>query len=210
MTMNLLVEDIAFHHRRRWPDRPIRLVSAAWLIAASPGLQLLLLHRLIHAIYIKRRSASKNHWLWRALLVPLILPKWAIQVRSKSDIPNDCKIDSGVSFSDNGHIIFGALKTGTGTVIGSGVTVGMSLKDAGRPEIGRNVWIGQNCIIYGAISIGDNATLLPGTVLTKSIPTGAVMQGNPARLVSRNFNNASLREGTDSENVNYLKANWGT
>jgi serine O-acetyltransferase len=208
--VNLLTQDIAAYHLRRWPDRPIRLASSAWLITRSPGLQLMLLHRLIHGIYTRRQADSRRQWLWRALLLPLALPKWAIQVGSKSEIPNDSQIDSGVFFADQGHIIFGAKKTGAGTVIGPCVTVGMSLIDTGRPEIGRNVWIGSNCIVYGAISIGDGATLLPGTVLTKSIPPGVVMEGNPARLISRNFNNTDLRAGTEIENVQYLRANWST
>lgn len=208
--MNLMAQDIFSYHQRRWPDHPIRLFSSAWLIISSSSLQLMLLHRLIHGIYTKRQAGHRFNWLWRALLLPLALPKWLIQIQSKCEIPNDGQIDSGVFFSDQGHIIYGAKKTGAGTVIGSCVTVGMSLIDTGRPDIGRNVWIGSNCIVYGAISIGDGATLLPGTVLTKSIPAGVVMQGNPARLVSRNFNNAELREGTDTEIVQYLKANWGT
>jgi acetyltransferase-like isoleucine patch superfamily enzyme len=61
------------------------------------------------------------------------------------------------------------------------------------PEIGPNVWIGPDCIVYGAVTIGEGATLLPGTTLTKSIPAGVVMQGNPARLVLRNFDNTVLR-----------------
>lgn len=208
--MNLLTRDISAYHQRRWPDRPIRLASSIWLMTSSPGLQLMLLHRLVNGIHAKRQADPRSQWLWRALLLPLALPKWAIQARSKSEMPNDIQIESGVFFADQGHIIFGAKKTGAGTVISSCVTIGIGLFDKGYPEIGRNVWIGPNCIVYGAISIGDGATLLPGTVLTKSIPAGVVMQGNPARLVSRNFNNANLRAGTETENLQYLKANWST
>lgn len=50
-------------------------------------------------------------------------------------------------------------------MIGTRVTVGQSHIDGGLPEIGRNVCIGSDCVIYGAISIGDGGTLLPGTVL---------------------------------------------
>lgn len=209
MAVNLLADDISFYHQRRWPDRPIRLLSAARVIASSPGLQLLLLHRLTHGLYARRQANFPYQWLWFALLVPLALPRWIAQVRSKSEIRNSCKIERGVFFSDQGHIIYGAIKTGSGTVIGPRVTVGMSLIDAGRPQIGCNVWIGADCVVYGAISIGDGSTLLPGTVLTKSIPAGVVMEGNPARLVSRKFNNAALRQGADTEDVLHLKANWG-
>jgi acetyltransferase-like isoleucine patch superfamily enzyme len=82
----------------------------------------------------------------------------------------------------------------------------MSHVDSGCPNIGRNVWIGANCVIYGAITIGDGVTLLPNTVLTKSIPAGVVMQGNPARLVLRNFDNTELRKRQDIDPVSYVNA----
>lgn len=201
-----MAQDIAAYHRRRWPSRPIRRFSVAELVLRSPGLQLLLLHRVIHGLYARRQGDPRRPWFWRGLELPLVLPKWAIQVRTKCEIPNDSKIDSGVFFSDLGHIIYGAKTTGAGTVIGPRVTVGKSLIDAGRPKIGCNVWIGADCVIYGAISIGDGATLLPGTVLTKSIPAGVVMEGNPARVVTRKFNNEGLRESGNTDNFQLLKA----
>jgi serine O-acetyltransferase len=138
--------------------------------------------------------------------IPLSLPKWAIQVSTKSQIDNGSEIEGGVSFSNEGHIIFGATRTGAGTVIGTRSTVGMSPADAGSPGIGRNVWIGSDCVVYGGISIGDGATLLPGTVLSKSVPAGVVMQGNPARLVLRNFDNSALRERHDVDAIALLKS----
>jgi len=72
--------------------------------------------------------------------------------------------------------------------------------------LGVSVWIGADCVVYGAISIGDGATLLPGTVLVKSIPAGAVMMGNPARLVLRDFDNADLRAHQDIDVMGYIKA----
>jgi acetyltransferase-like isoleucine patch superfamily enzyme len=80
----------------------------------------------------------------------------------------------------------------------------MSHVNNGRPEIGRNVWIGSDCVVCGAITIGDGATLLPGTVLTKSIPAGVVMRGNPARLVLRNFDNSELRARQDIDAIQYV------
>jgi serine O-acetyltransferase len=142
------------------------------------------------------------------MLIPFAPPKWAILVSSKIEIPYDneleIEIEGGICFSDQGHIIFGPKKTGAGTVIGTRVTVGMGHADKGRPEIGRNVWIGSDCVVYGAISIGDGATLLPGTVLTKSIPPGVVVQGNPARLVLRNFDNSELRNRQDVDAMRYV------
>ncbi|MGZ8915528.1 MAG: hypothetical protein ACXW1Z_20775 [Methylobacter sp.] len=185
------------------------LASRSLLLAISPGLQLVLTHRIAHWLYLKREDDGGREWLWRVMLIPLGLLKAANKINAKSDIRNDCEIEGGIIFSDQGHIIFGAIKTGAGTVIGTRVTVGMSHADMGRPEIGRNVWIGSDCVVYGAISIGDGATLLPGTVLTKSIPAGVVLQGNPARLVLRNFDNSELREGQNVDAMRYVTAKWG-
>jgi len=196
--MSRLARDIDAAHLRRWPNRPINPASRIWLLAISPGLRLMLIHRTAHWLYLKRNNDGDRKWLWRVMLIPIGLLKLAImKINTKSEIANDIEIEGGVCFSDQGHIIFGARKTGVGTVIGTRVTVGMNHADKGRPEIGRNVWIGSDCVIYGAISIGDGATLLPGTVLTKSIPAGVLMQGNPPHLVLRDFDNSELRVRQD-------------
>ena len=77
------------------------------------------------------------------------------------------------------------------------VTIGMNLADKGKPIIGGNVWIGPHSVIYSNITLGDGATVLPGTVLTKSIPAGAVVQGNPGRVLRIGFDNAALRASAD-------------
>jgi len=197
--------DIDAAHQRRWPGRPVSWVSRLWLLLSSPGLRFMLMHRIAQWLYLKRKSHKEYGWLWRVVLVPLWLLRCVINMDTKSDIYYDCEIEQGVSFSDQGYIIFGAKRTGAGTVIGTRVTVGMSPADKGRPEIGRNVWIGSDCMVYGAISIGDGATLLPGTVLTKNIPPGVVMEGNPARLVLHGFDNSGLRGCPDSEVMRRLK-----
>ena len=53
----------------------------------------------------------------------------------------------------------------------------------GRPIcIGRNVWIGGGAIILPGVSIGDDALIGAGSVVTRDIPAGAVAFGNPARV----------------------------
>ena len=198
--------DIDIAHRRRWPGRRVSLTSCAWLLLTSSGLQFLLIQRVAHWVRLKCQCDGVCKWLWITLLIPLGLLKLVAKINTKSFINHDSDIEGGICLSDQGHIIFGPRKTGTGTVIGTRVTVGMSHIDNGCPNIGRNVWIGSDCVIYGAISIGDGATLLPNTVLTKSIPSGVVMQGNPARLVLRNFDNSELRERQDIDAMLYVNA----
>lgn len=187
-------KDIDFAHRRRWPGRNATLASRLRLLASSPGAWMMLIHRSSHWLYLRRAAGGPRSWPWHMLAAALAPPKWATLALTKSDIDNNVRIDPGVCFSDQGNIIFGAKSTGAGTVIGPRVTVGRRLADAAHPVIGRNVWIGPDCVIYGAITIGEGATLLPGTVLTKSIPPRVVVHGNPARVLLRDFDNTLLRE----------------
>ncbi|MDD5411380.1 MAG: hypothetical protein PHF31_08195 [Methylobacter sp.] len=58
-----------------------------------------------------------------------------------------------------------------------------------------------------SISIGDGATLLPGTVFSKSIPAGVVTQGNPVQLVLQNLGNSGLHERQDVDAIHTAKSN---
>jgi maltose O-acetyltransferase len=53
----------------------------------------------------------------------------------------------------------------------------------GRPvRIGRNVWIGAGAIILPGVSIGDDALIGAGSVVTRDVPAEAWAFGNPARV----------------------------
>ena len=52
----------------------------------------------------------------------------------------------------------------------------------GRPiHIGRNVWIGGGAILLPGISVGDDALIGSGSVVTRDVAAGATVMGNPAR-----------------------------
>ena len=54
--------------------------------------------------------------------------------------------------------------------------------ECGKPvRIGRNVWIGGGAIILPGITIGDDAIIGAGSVVTHDIPSGVTVIGNPAR-----------------------------
>ena len=54
--------------------------------------------------------------------------------------------------------------------------------EKGRPvRIGSNVWIGGGAIILPGIVIGDDAIIGAGSVVTRDVPAGATVAGNPAR-----------------------------
>ncbi len=59
-----------------------------------------------------------------------------------------------------------------------------------RPPVSRapvviedDVWIGPNCAIFKGVRIGRGAWVGPGSVVTRDVPPGAAVAGNPARRV---------------------------
>ena len=54
--------------------------------------------------------------------------------------------------------------------------------EAARPvHIGNNVWIGGAAVLLPGITVGDDAVIGAGSVVTRDVPVGAVVVGNPAR-----------------------------
>ncbi|WP_426177643.1 sugar O-acetyltransferase [Massilia sp. TWR1-2-2] len=54
----------------------------------------------------------------------------------------------------------------------------------GRPIlIGQNVWIGGGALILPGVTIGDNALVGAGSVVTRDVPEGVTVVGNPARAL---------------------------
>lgn len=54
----------------------------------------------------------------------------------------------------------------------------------GTIEIFDNVAIGSNVTILYGTKIGPNAIIAAGSVVTKDVPEGAIVGGNPARVIS--------------------------
>ena len=81
-------------------------------------------------------------------------------------IGRDCKIARDVIIMDTDQH---ALPTGELTV---------------RPvSIGDRVWIGARAMILKGVTIGHDAVIGAGSVVTKDVPAGAVVGGVPARIL---------------------------
>ncbi len=53
----------------------------------------------------------------------------------------------------------------------------------GKVSIGDYVYIGANALIMPGVTIGDNVLIAAGSVVTKSVPSGMVVAGNPAKII---------------------------
>ncbi|WP_288855343.1 acyltransferase [uncultured Pseudomonas sp.] len=55
-----------------------------------------------------------------------------------------------------------------------------------RTVVERGVSLGANCTILPGLTIGENAMVGAGAVVTRSVPANATVVGNPAKIVSSN------------------------
>lgn len=87
------------------------------------------------------------------------------------------------------------IQIGSGSQIGPGVQIyaadhprdpelRASGLEMGKPvTIGTNVWIGGHAILLPGIIVGDDAIIGAGSVVTRDVPEGGRVVGNPARLL---------------------------
>ena len=54
----------------------------------------------------------------------------------------------------------------------------------GDTVIGNDVWIGRDSINMPGVTIGEHAVVGAGAIVTKDVPAGVIVAGNPARIVS--------------------------
>ena len=60
---------------------------------------------------------------------------------------------------------------------------GAMLHSPEQMHLGKNVWLGTDCIILSGVRIDDGAIVAAGSVVTKSVPECAIVGGNPAKII---------------------------
>lgn len=51
--------------------------------------------------------------------------------------------------------------------------------------LGKNVWVGSNATILQGVTVGDNAIIAAGAVVTKDVPADTIVGGVPAKVIRR-------------------------
>ncbi|HZE59754.1 MAG TPA: DapH/DapD/GlmU-related protein [Burkholderiales bacterium] len=101
-------------------------------------------------------------------------------------LPRDADIGGGLYLPSFGAIILGRGSIGENCTIEQNVTLGIAGRgeERGRPTIGNRVFIGAGAMIVGKITIGDDAYIFPGSVVTRPVAPRAVVTGYPAKIAS--------------------------
>jgi hypothetical protein len=63
--------------------------------------------------------------------------------------------------------------------------------------IGSNVTIGYKATVVSGVTIGDGAIIRPGAVVTKDVPPFAIVEGNPAKVISYRFSDEVIADLLD-------------
>lgn len=58
-----------------------------------------------------------------------------------------------------------------------------TLDTFGKISIGNNSYIGENCMIMSGVTIGENCLIGGGSVVSRSVPDGVMVAGNPAKFI---------------------------
>jgi serine O-acetyltransferase len=144
------------------------------VVSVYPGLHALWLHRIAHDLWTTgspfeaRVLSHANRFLT------------GVEIHPGATIGRRVFIDHGM-----GVVVGETATIGDGCILYKGVNLGgTSLARTKRhPQLGRNVVVGANACILGAIAIGDGARIGSGSVVVKPVPPGATVVGVPARVI---------------------------
>lgn len=121
--------------------------------------------------------------------------KMRIPTLGKVEIGNDVEIGalSNISCGSAGNTVLkDYVKLDSLVHIGHDVSVGENVEFpagaiiGGFVEIGDNAYVSINTTVRNRIKIGDNAFVGMGAVVTKSVPDGVIVVGNPAKPFVKN------------------------
>lgn len=68
-------------------------------------------------------------------------------------------------------------------------------------KIGKHVWIGVNSVILPGVIIEDYAVIAAGSIVVDNVPQGAIVAGNPARIIK--YRDKNIYNGNNKNEIEY-------
>lgn len=62
----------------------------------------------------------------------------------------------------------------------------------GNVHVGNDVWIAEDSTILSGVTIGDGAVIGANALVTKDVPSYAIVGGNPAKLIKYRFDEETI------------------
>jgi serine O-acetyltransferase len=143
-------------------------------ILLYPGLHAIWCHRLIHALH------RRGHGFAARLLSQLVRLVTGVEIHPAAEIGRRVFIDHGM-----GVVVGETAEIGDDVTCYHGVTLGgdSPRREKRHPTVEDGVTLGANATLIGDITIGRGATVGAGAVVSKDVPAGATVAGNPARRI---------------------------
>ena len=160
--IQLLAEDFLTHDRDLF-DPGFWAVAVHRFGNARMGVRFRLLRAPLSAIY--------------RLLFTLLTWMWGIQ------LPYNTRLGRRVRIWHHGGIWLGARAIGDDVHIRHNTTFGVLNRNDlnAKPIIGNRVDVGVGACILGAVTVGDDCTIGPNSVVIRDLPPNSVVMGVPAR-----------------------------
>ncbi|MBV8846920.1 MAG: serine O-acetyltransferase [Bryobacterales bacterium] len=144
------------------------------IVLCYPGFHAVLLHRVAHALYQRRRYTMAR------MVSQLSRTLTGIEIHPGARIGRRFFIDHGM-----GVVIGETSEIGDDVLCYQGVTLGGTGKDTGKrhPTIGNGVVIGTGAKILGNIRVGEYVKVGAGSVVVRPVPDHSTVVGVPGRIV---------------------------
>jgi serine O-acetyltransferase len=174
---------------------------SAWEVGLLyPGLHAIWLHRIAHALWVRR------HTFLARCISQFSRAMTGIEIHPGAKIGQRLFIDHGM-----GVVIGETAQIGDDVLIYQGVVLGgRSLAKGKRhPTVGSGVEIGAGALVLGNITLGDGAKVGAGSVVLIDVPAGATVVGVPGVLANRTApapSSKGERQAAEAERIARLEA----
>ena len=123
--------------------------------------------------FIRLFFLSYRHFVFNKIYGMDISPSARISFRAHLDKTHP----KGIHIGDESYIVSGAM-----------ILSHDFIKDIKTDtKIGKKCFIGANSIIMPGVTIGDSVVVGSGAVVTKNVPSGCIVAGNPAKIIRDNI-----------------------